>query len=529
MAIVLGGISMPLDTSDEAIRQAAAKKLHVTPTEISGLRVKRQSVDSRRAEVRFVYTLHVTLGDTGRQQQLESKFGTAAAYQKPDIAYGSRDAGTPVIVGCGPCGLFAALTLAEHGYKPLLIERGRDMNARERDVAELSGQGILDTDSNVCFGAGGAGAFSDGKLTTRIKDARCTHVLDVLADCGAPDEIRYMAKPHMGTENVRAAVSALIERICTLGGTVRFSSKLVGLDIKDGALAGIDVEAGDAVDRVDTRAAVLAIGHSARDTYGLLAQKGIMIAAKPFAVGLRIEHPQAMIDDVQYGAYAGHPRLGAAEYRLSTKHGKRGVYTFCMCPGGQVICSATEPGGVAVNGMSHYRRDGQNANSAVVATVSPDDFGSDVFAGIEFQRRLERMAYDMAGGYGAPAQRLADFLDGRISKEFGMVTPSFQPYVTQSDLHGCLPPFAADAIKSGIVCFGKQLKGFDMPDAVLTGVETRTSAPVRILRQEDMQSTAVRGVFPAGEGAGYAGGIVSAAVDGIRCAEALMRIFAQPR
>ena len=527
MAIVVGGIRVPLDADDENIRQAAAKKLGIAPGDISGLRIKRQSVDSRRAEVRFVYTLHVTMADTDRQQRLEGRFGEAAEYHEPDIAYGSRAVGTPVVVGCGPCGLFAALTLAGHGYKPLLIERGRDMEARLRDVAVLSERGVLDTESNVCFGAGGAGTFSDGKLTTRIKDPRCEHVLDILAACGAPDEIRYMAKPHMGTENVRAAVSAIIRRIRALGGTVQFGSKLAGLCIKDGALSGIDVASDGTVERIAARAVILAIGHSARDTYAMLAQHGLEMVPKPFAVGLRIEHPQAMIDKAQYGAYAGHPRLGAAEYRLSAKHAARGVYTFCMCPGGEVVCSATEPGGMAVNGMSYYSRGGRNANSAIVTAVSPGDFGRDALAGVAFQRQLEQAAYDMAGGFGAPVQCAGDFLAGRVTKAFGAIMPSYQPYVEKRDLHGCLPAFAADAIGAAITRFGAQLRGFDRPDAVLTGVETRTSAPLRILRQGDMQATQTAGVFPAGEGAGYAGGIVSAAVDGIRCAEALMHIFAR--
>ena len=479
--------------------------------------------------VRFVYTLHVTLHDADCQRDLEKKYGAAAEYCAPDMVYGTADSGPPVVVGAGPCGLFAALTLAQHGYQPLLIDRGSDMDTREKDVENLAAHGVLDEQSNVCFGAGGAGAFSDGKLTTRIKDMRTEHVLDVLADCGAPDEIRYMAKPHMGTEYVRRAVSGMIARIRALGGTVCFNSKLDRLDIQGDGLAGITYSVGGAVHHVDTRAVVLAIGHSARDTYEMLLGSGLKMEPKPFAVGLRIEHPRHMIDTVQYGGFAGHPRLGAAEYRLSAKHGQRGVYTFCMCPGGEVVCAATEPGGVAVNGMSYYKRDGENSNSAVVVSVAPNDFDAGVLGGVAFQRRFERAAYTLAGGFGAPVQRVEDFLAGRVSTGFGAVTPTYRPYTVMADLAGCLPSFAADALKFGITRFGQNLAGFNMPDAVLTGVETRTSAPVRILRQADGQSVTVGGVFPAGEGAGYAGGIVSAAVDGMKTAEALMRIFAPPK
>ncbi len=529
MAIEINGIHLPLCAAEADIKEAAAKVLGVLPAAIKKLRVRRQSLDARRADVQSVYTLHVTLHDEDHQHELEKRHGATEAYQAPDIAYGTADSGPPVVVGAGPCGLFAALTLAQHGYQPLLLERGSDMDAREKDVENLAVRGVLNAQSNVCFGAGGAGAFSDGKLTTRIKDVRAELVLDVLADCGAPDEIRYMAKPHMGTEHVRRAVSEMIARIRALGGTVCFDSRLDRLDIRGDGLTGITYSTEGGMHHVDTRAVVLAIGHSARDTYEMLLGSGLEMAPKPFAIGLRIEHPRHMIDAAQYGSFAGHPRLGAAEYRMSGKHGQRGVYTFCMCPGGEVICSATEPDGIAVNGMSYYNRDGENSNSAVVVSVAPDDFETGVLGGVKFQRRFERAAYACAGGFGAPVQRVADFMAGRVSTNFGAVTPTYRPHTVMADLAGCLPPFAADALKYGIARFGKQMAGFDMPDAVLTGVETRTSAPVRILRQADGQSVTVGGVFPAGEGAGYAGGIVSAAVDGIKSAEALMHIFAPPK
>ncbi len=526
MAIELAGISLPLNSTDTDIREAAAVRLGVREEDIQSLRVKRQSLDSRRHDIRLIYTLHVTLRDTDNQRALEARFGAAQEYTPEEIAYGSEDSAQPVVIGAGPCGLFAALTLAQHGYRPLLIERGRDIVARTGDVEALMARGELDPESNVCFGAGGAGAFSDGKLTTRIKDARAERVLDVLAECGAPQEIRVLAKPHTGTEHIRAAVSGLIDKIRALGGQVEFESRLCAVSVTDGALRGISYRKGSALCRVETSAAVLAIGHSARDTYDMLLSNGAALAPKAFAIGLRIEHRRGFIDRAQFGAAFSHPRLGAAEYALKCKQGTRGVYTFCMCPGGEVICSATEPGGVAINGMSGYARDGENSNSAVVVSVNTQDFEPGALGGVAFARRWERAAF--RAGFGAPAQTLGDFLAGRTGSRFTEVRPSYRPYIEHADLRDCLPGFVAEGIAAGLRDFGKKLKGFDTPEAVLTGVETRTSSPVRILRAEDMQSVNIAGLYPAGEGAGYAGGIVSAAVDGIKCAEALMRRFKRP-
>ena len=345
---------------------------------------------------------------------------------------------------------------------------------------------------------------------------------------GAPEEIRYLAKPHTGTEHIRAAVSGMIRQIRAHGGEVHFHSRLEGIDMSGGVLRGITYTQGGMRRKMATRAAVLAVGHSARDTLQMLADTGIAMQTKPFAVGVRIEHRREFIDRAQYGDAFSHPRLGAAEYRLTARQGQRGVYTFCMCPGGEVVCSSTEPGGVAINGMSYYARDGENSNSAVVVSVSPADFAPGVLGGVAFQRTMERAAYALADGYGAPVQRLGDFLAGSVTRRFGSVRPTYRPYTVCRDLRACLPGFAAEAIGQGICSFGEKLVGFDMPDAVLTGVETRTSSPVRILRQKDFQALGLMGLFPAGEGAGYAGGIVSAAVDGIKCGEALMRIFAPP-
>lgn len=528
MAIILSGISVPLQGREEDIRQVAAETLRIPATEIASLRVKRQSVDARRAQLRLVLTVLVELHDGERQKALESVHGCAQSYREPDIAYGDRPVGRAVVVGAGPCGLFAALTLAKHGYKPLLLERGRDIVSRSTDVDRLRDKGILNPESNVCFGAGGAGAFSDGKLTTRIKDPRSEYVLQTLADCGAPESILTDAKPHTGTEHIRTAVSGIIEKIVSLGGEVSYESRLSDIFFTDDELSGIAYIKNGIAQTVETRAAVLCIGHSARDTYNILLQKGVAVAPKPFAVGVRIEHPRAFIDKAQYGAALGHPMLGAAEYRLTASSGGRGVYTFCMCPGGEVICSSTEPDGIAVNGMSYYARDRENSNSAVVAGVSLSDFESGPLGGVLFQQRLERAAFALSGGQGAPAQMLRDFFDGKPSSRFGSVIPSYRPHAVPADLHECLPPVLTSALKEGLRDFDRRLKGFAMPDAVLTGVETRTSSPVRLTRGSDYQAQGLRGLFPAGEGAGYAGGIVSAAADGIKCAEALMSLYARP-
>lgn len=524
MAIVLSGVIVPLSGGD--IKSAAAKKLGVSEAEVAAARVKRQSLDCRRKDIHYVCTLHVTLLDEKLQHAMEEKFGGAEQYREPDIEYGEKPAGRPVVIGAGPCGLFAALMLAEHGYRPLVLERGRSVNERAGDVDRLLQKGELDPESNVCFGAGGAGAFSDGKLVTRIKDARAERVLEILADSGAPEEILKAAKPHTGTENIRKAVAGIIARAQALGAEFEYSARLSGIFVSQGRLRGITYIKEGLARRLETGAVILAIGHSARDTYGMLLDSGVALVPKPFAAGVRIEHKREFIDRAQYGKAWGHPMLGAAEYRMAARSGGRGVYTFCMCPGGEVICSATEEGGVAVNGMSYYARSAENSNSAIVVSVGPADFGPGVLAGVEFQRRLERAAY--ASGYGAPVQSVGDFLAGKVSKRFGQIEPSYRPHTYFKDLGECLPEYMMAAIKDGITQFGKQLKGFDMPEAVLTGVETRTSSPVRILRGSGYEAEGIEGLYPAGEGAGYAGGIVSAAADGLRCAEALMRAYARP-
>jgi len=523
MAIVLNGITVPLPGNGEDIKAEAAKRLGISPREISALRVKRQSLDCRRKEIRLVFTLHVALYDAGLQRGLEEKYGAAQDYREPEIIYGAREAVRPVIVGAGPCGLFAALTLLRHGYKPLLLERGASMAEREKDVESLRAGGVLNPESNVCFGAGGAGAFSDGKLTTRIKDPCAEHVLETLAGFGAPEEILYMARPHAGTENIRAAVSRMIKKIGEDGGEVVFGARLDGIDVSQGELRGINYTIKGVAVKIETRAMILAVGHSARDTYAMLLKNGVRAVPKAFAVGLRIEHLREFVDRAQYKEAFSHPALGAAEYRLTAKSANRGVYTFCMCPGGEVICSSTEEGGIALNGMSYYSRSGRNSNSAVVVSVGPEDFPGGALGGVEFQREIERAAYST--GFAAPVQTVGDFLRGVKSARFGEVEPTYRPATVFMDLNRCLPGFVSGALKSGLTDFGAKIKGFDMPGALLTGVETRTSAPVRLLRADNYQAEGIRGIYPAGEGAGYAGGIVSSAVDGIRCAQALMREY----
>ncbi len=527
MAIAVSGISVTLPGGGEQIKEAAAKRLGIREEDIACTRVKRQSLDCRKKDIRLVYTLHVTLGDAALQSRLEAKYGSAEDYTEPHIEYGTQDAGRVVVVGAGPCGLFAALTLARHGYKPLLIERGKSIDERSGDVESLMRRGELDEESNVCFGAGGAGAFSDGKLTTRIKDRRAEHVIETLADFGAPEEIRYEAKPHTGTENIRKAVKNMTARIEELGGEVCFSCKLSGIHLSQGALARITYIKGGGEHSIDTCALILATGHSARDTYEMLSSNGIVLIPKPFAIGLRIEHRREFVDSAQYGEAVRNPLIGAAEYRLTGESGGRSVYTFCMCPGGEVICSATERGALAVNGMSYYARDAENSNSAIVVSVGPHDFAAGPLGGVEFQRIFERAAYSQT--FAAPVQTVGDFLHGRVSTGFGDVTPSYRPGTYFKDLGDCLPEAVSGALKAGITQFGRKMKGFDTPGAVLTGVETRTSAPVRILRGSGLQAEGIKGLFPAGEGAGYAGGIVSAAVDGIKCAEQLMSIYSRPQ
>lgn len=528
--VLIRNIRRELDASDEAFLSSCRKKWDLPESEQILLRIVRQSLDARKKnDIFFLVHAEVTADRKLTDRLLRNrKLDTERIVQEPQqpFAFGTeRPEGRIVVAGLGPGGLFAAWKLAENGYAPLVIERGKEIEKRAKDVESYWNGGPLDPESNVMFGEGGAGTFSDGKLTTRIKDARVSAIMEQLIGCGAPEEIRYLAKPHIGTDRLRNVVKNMREEIRRLGGEVRFGAKLSGIRTKDGVLQKILIEQNGQTETVACSALVLAIGQGARDTYRMLFSSGIAMQPKAFAVGVRAEHPQELINRSQYGEFWNHPRLGAAEYRLTAKSGTLGVYTFCMCPGGRVIASASGENQIVVNGMSDYARDGENANAAVVVQVGPEQFGSGPLDGLLFQEKLEADAYRLGEGT-APACMIGDFLNHTGSSAFSAVRPTYRPYPRPADLWSCLPDFVAQGVQDGLTGFGKQLKGYDMREAVLTAVESRTSAPVRILRGEDRQSVSCKGVFPVGEGAGYAGGIVSAAADGLHAAEAVMRIFA---
>lgn len=517
-------ITLTLDEDESLLVKKAAKKLGVPTAAVRETSIVRRSIDARGDTIRRVYTVDVAV-DGAQRILSRRRRGVDAApdipeYHIPEAADRHRDV---IVVGTGPAGLFAAYALASAGLSPLILERGPEMAARTRKVNAFWQNGDLDPEANVQFGEGGAGTFSDGKLNSGIHDPRCRFVLETFADCGAPGDILINANPHIGTDRVRASVTALRERIVALGGHFRFDSRMTDLMVKDGAVTGVVV---NGTESLSCDALIVAVGHSARDTFAMLHVKGAVLAAKPFAIGARIEHPQAWLDRVQYGQWAGHPALGAAVYRLKDHRGDgRSVYTFCMCPGGEVVAAASEAGGVLTNGMSYRARDAQNANAALLVQVGPGDFASDhPLAGIEYQRIWERRAYEIGGGsYCAPAQRIGDFLHKRPSTEEGDVLPSYRPGVVWTDLWNCLPDYVCGRMAEAIERFDRKLPGFKNADAVLTGVETRSSSPVRILRGEDGMSVNLAGLYPAGEGAGYAGGILSSAVDGLRIAEHVIR------
>jgi len=512
----LSQIRLRLDDHRLTPVEIACRALRVKPGDIAGARLVRRSVDARdKSDVHFTLTLDV---DTVRPiKPLPKNAEVLPAPEPAPEPVMCRLSHRPVVVGLGPAGLFAALTLARAGARPVVIERGRPVDQRERDVEAFWNGGPLDPVSNVQFGEGGAGAFSDGKLNSGIKDPRCRRVLEELHRAGAPEEILWQAKPHIGTDNLKKTVRGIREQIVALGGEVRFETLLTGLRVEDNRITGAMLHTGEVL---DTRHVILAVGHSARDTFEWLNAMGVRMSPKPFAIGARIEHRQADIDRAQYGKFAGHPALGAADYKLAVHlPGGRSVYTFCMCPGGVVVSAASEPGGAVVNGMSLFARDGENANSALLVNVTPDDFGGDdPLAGVRFQRQWERAAYCADGLL--PAQRVGDFLEHRPSEGGGKVRPSVRPGVRWGELDACLPGFVCDALREALPLLDRKLRGFASPDAVLTGVETRSSSPVRIERGKDCVGS-IRGLYPCGEGAGYAGGIMSAAVDGMRCAEAV--------
>lgn len=525
----VSGLRVGLEDSAAALKAKTAKRLGVPAGDIESITLVKRAVDARdKRDVFFSCSVDVSLGRGERR--LLTKFrdnrvqkAEPAAYRLPDAKPLRR---RPVVIGFGPAGMFAALILAKCGQNPIVLERGLPVDERQESVGRFWESGQLDADSNVQFGEGGAGTFSDGKLTTGTKDPRIRQVLQEFAAAGAPEEILYDAKPHIGTDRLRGVVKSIRETVIGLGGDVRFGVTVTDFIIRDGVLRGLKTRSRSGVsETLECDAAILAVGHSARDVFARLQDRKVAMEPKAFSVGARIEHPRALIDRAQYGAFAGHAALGAASYKLAVQlPGGRGVYTFCMCPGGIVTGAASEEGGVVTNGMSRYARDAENSNAAVLVGVTPRDFGADdVLAGVRFQRGIEQAAFRLAGGdYRAPAQRLEDFLEGRKTTAFSSVKPSYEPGVVPSDLTACLPEFVTESLRQGMAGMTRRLKGFDLPDAVLTAPETRSSSPVRILRGADLQSVSARGLYPCGEGAGYAGGILSAAVDGMKCAEMLM-------
>jgi len=511
-------LRLKLNHTEAELRAAIAAGFGVPEAAVLSYSVYRRAWDARRkTDIKLVYTIDAELA-----------VDVTTGEPSPDVSYkfvartNKRPQMRPVVIGTGPCGIFAALILAEMGFCPIILERGKVVRQRTKDTWGLWRRGELNPESNVQFGEGGAGTFSDGKLYSQIKDPRHLgrKVLTEFVAAGAPEEILYVAKPHIGTFRLVSMVESIRAKVEALGGEYRFGEKVTDFDIRDGQMRGVVLASGE---RIETDHVVLAIGHSARDTFATLHERGVFMEAKPFSVGFRIEHPQSMIDRHRFGPNAGNPILGAADYKL-VHHAKNGraVYSFCMCPGGTVVAATSEPERVVTNGMSQYSRAERNANAGIVVGITPDDYPGGVLAGVEFQRRWESAAYVAGGGaYKAPGQLVGDFLAGRDSKEFGEVLPSYKPGVHLTDLAPTLPDYAIAAIREALPAFGRQIQGFDRPDAVLTGVETRTSSPLRITRGKDFCSLNVRGLYPAGEGAGYAGGILSAGVDGIKAAEAV--------
>lgn len=528
MKISVNNIRASLDDDIAALKHLAAKKLHINTKDIKNFRITKESVDARRKNnIGLVYSVLVDVDGNFRFPNnpdikiFEEK--TEEALVKGSLKLIER----PVVIGFGPAGMFAGLILAQNGYRPLIFERGESVEQRTLTVKTFWEKGELNTETNVQFGEGGAGTFSDGKLTTRINDSRCDKVLNEFYRNGAHEDILYKARPHIGSDILKNVVANMRKRIQELGGEINFNSKLTSVKIKDNKITGVVINGNT---EVETNVIILAIGHSARDTFKMLYESGVVFEQKPFSIGVRIEHPQEIINTAQYGTAAGHPKLGPADYQLFYRTSDRTVYSFCMCPGGVVVASASEKDSIVTNGMSEFARDKENANSALVVSVSPGDYGSNhPLAGIDFQRYWERLAFQIGGkNYSAPSQMLGDFLKGTASERFNSVKPGYTGKVTPSDLNLCLPDFVTSPMKESIGYFNNKIKGFGMQDAVLTGVETRTSSPVRIPRTDLFEAMGLVGLYPAGEGAGYAGGIVSAAVDGIKIAEQVIRKYAPP-
>ena len=527
---LVNNISLSLDASLEEAFSVAGKKLkslglNTAEAEFS---IYRKSVDARKKnDIKIVYSV-LSKNIYGKFSEKKGKESgiTEYSYTEPTCEIGTETLNSPiVVVGCGPAGLFAALILAERGYKTILLERGGSVEERNRAIEKFKNDRILDVNTNIQFGAGGAGTFSDGKLVTRINDSMSSYILRRLVEFGAPSEIMYSARPHIGTDILSTVVNRIIDQICKLGGEVRFHSLVTDYIETAGRITAVKTER----ETIPCSALVMAIGHSSRDTYNMLLNKGVDIVAKPFSVGMRIEHPASVIDTGMYGEYAGHPALGHAEYNLSYNTSKRGVYTFCMCPGGEVVAAASEVGGVVVNGMSRHSRSGRNSNSAVCCSIFKEDYGSNPKAAIEFQRKIEKNAFITGGSnYSAPMTTFGDLLDNRFKTEPTIVKPTYMDGggVKIADPNKYLPTIVVDHIKQGIIDFDKKIHGFAMREAVLTGAETRTSAPVRIVRDNETRlATGFTNLYPCGEGAGYAGGITSAAIDGVRTAFSIITRF----
>lgn len=522
MSIIFRNLKTPITASKDDVIKSAIKKLRISESEVISAGIYKSSLDARKREdIHFVSSVTLSLKSAELEQRL-SKLENVSYFEEteltPEISTQKRD-GRVVIAGFGPAGMFCGLLLAEMGYKPIILERGEDVDNRVKAVESFWSGGELDEETNVQFGEGGAGTFSDGKLTTRINDPLCRYVLKRLVDMGAPEEILINAKPHIGTDKLRYVVKAIRERIISLGGEVRFLSRLDDIKLEQGTVRSCITPQGD----IETAALVLAIGHSARDTFQMLLNKGVYMEPKAFSVGARIEHTQQQVDESLYGKYAGNPLLPKGEYQLSHRRGDRGVYTFCMCPGGSVVAAASEKNTVVTNGMSEFARDGKNANSALVVSVSKDDFGSGVLCGVDFTRSLERRAYEISGSYRAPSQTVGAFLDG--TRTASTTVPSYRPGVVSAELDRIFPNFVSDMMREGLRKFSHQMACFGDPTAILTAPETRTSAPIRITRNDERLSLSLSNLYPCGEGAGYAGGIVSAAVDGVKTALAIMKAF----